>query len=148
MAARKCAHCGDPISPERPAHTRFCKDLCRTKATQRRRKGLPEDYAPVVRLHTGADAPGTPEDQGEARGPVYKATLAELQRGSRVDTPLGQAALALASRLDLSRDSGSAMAALAKQLSDSLSEAMRGIAPKPDEVDEVRRRRDEKLRGA
>lgn len=73
-----------------------------------------------------------------------RAELAELDRQ---DTPLGRTALALAARLDAGQDSGASMAALAKQLRETLSAATDGAKVAADPLDELRRRREAK-RGA
>jgi hypothetical protein len=49
-------------------------------------------------------------------GPVESALLAELTAVERAATALGQAALALARRVDIGRDTGAGLAALVKQL--------------------------------
>ena len=56
--------------------------------------------------------------------------------------------LALARRIDKAADSGSSLAALARQLSETMTEALVGVVLEPDKVDELRARRDAKLRGA
>lgn len=108
---RPCDVCGTPYAAKR-ATSRYCSTRCRTRASR---------GAPVVQLPTPpADTPS---------GSVHAATLRELQEAGRDDTALGQACLRLASRLDDPQtDTGSAMAAVAKQLDTMLREATKGAA--------------------
>jgi hypothetical protein len=69
----------------------------------------------------------------------------KLEEAGRADTPAGVSALLLAAKLDLGGDTGSAMAALAKQHLAALDEALRGALVAADKVDELRRRRERRL---
>lgn len=144
---RMCAAgCGTSLAGRTP-RARFCSSDCRAKATKRRRKGQPED------IGTGVVVPfAPPPDESappvEPDGPVTRSTLDVLTRAERVSTPSGQVALALARRIDKAADSGSSLAALARQLSETMTEALVGVVLEPDKVDELRARRDAKLRGA
>ena len=74
-------------------------------------------------------------------GNVHSATLDVLTEAGRVETPLGQAALVLAARIDANQDSGGAIAAMAKQLASTLSAATAGANVVASPVDELRARR-------
>lgn len=142
---RTCAAgCGTSLTG-RSARARFCSSDCRAKATKRRRKGVPEDLSNVVPLNPPSDE-STPASEPD--GPVTMSTLDVLTRAERAETPSGQVALALARRIDKAADSGSSLAALARQLSETMTEALVGVVLEPDKVDELRARRDQKLRGA
>lgn len=79
---------------------------------------------------------------------VTKATYAELERAGRLESPLGQQALVLAARVDAATDSGAALAAVAKELRTTLAEVLRQAPGVADPVDELRARRERRLRGA
>jgi len=71
-------------------------------------------------------------------GTNYAVTLADLERGGRLDTPAGRNALTLASRLDsASGDTGSSIAALSKQHLAALAEALKDAPRADDGVDEL-----------
>jgi hypothetical protein len=69
---------------------------------------------------------------------VESATLTQLQTADRTDTPLGQAALALARRIDYGRDPGAGLAALAKQLEATLSSATADVQAELTPLDRAR----------
>lgn len=73
------------------------------------------------------------------------ATRASLEAAGRESTPAGVNALLLAAKLDLGGDTGSAMAALAKQHLAALEEALKGAPVADDQVDELRARRAKRL---
>jgi hypothetical protein len=77
-------------------------------------------------------------------GGVFSATLSALTAASRVHSPAGQNALALATRIDGgATDTGSSVAALSKQHLAAMAEALRDVeSVKADSVDELRRRRE------
>jgi hypothetical protein len=133
---RICEACGQrPPATER---ARFCADAgcrrARARTWKRRERGQIIEF------------PAAPDD-----GPgssVHAATLATLASAGREDTPLGRAALVLASRLDHGTgDTGSSTAALARELRATLEEAMRGVPQVADAVDDLRARV-VRLRGA
>lgn len=127
-----CVSCGSTFNAKN-ARAKYCSERCR-KRVQRGGK--------VLELPVGGRA--SDEPVGE-RGPVAAATHAALTEAERLDTPLGAAALALASRLDQpGTDTGSAVAALARQLEITLESATRGAgsASAPDRLrDELAARR-------
>lgn len=83
---------------------------------------------------------------GVKRTGVLSATRAELTKSNKLDTPLGRTALALAARLDDPDTPGSAMANIAKELRSSMESLERGTAKAGDPVDELRERREQRLR--
>lgn len=116
----------------RSSKARYCSDRCR------KRKGKAD--ALVV------DLPAAPEASTDVEtGPVAKATRDALVAADRLNTPMGQASLALARRLDSpALDTGSAMAAVAKTLDTMLASATKGAAAAsaPDALrDELAERR-------
>jgi len=70
-------------------------------------------------------------------------TLARvLTAADRLDTVLGQQAVAIAGHMASSMQTGSSIAALSKELRSVLAEALEGALVVADPVDELRRRRD------
>lgn len=135
MADRSCEQCGASLEG-RSSRARYCSSTCRA----RRAKGRPPLAESVVVDLVTPDAP--------SEGPVGSATRAALVAADRLGSPLGQACLVLAVRLDNSaRETGSALASVARQLESMLASATRGAvaATSPqmlqDEVAERRRRR-------
>lgn len=117
----------------RSSKARYCSDRCR------KRQGKSEALAQnVVTLMARADEDATA---------VVETTRAALAAADKLQTPLGQAALALAARLDApGLDTGSAMAAVARQLEALLGTVLKGAAASTaperlrDELAERRRR--------
>lgn len=107
---RPCDVCGTPYEAKR-ATSKYCSPTCRVRKSR---------GAEVVELPQ-------PEAPSSGDGPVYRATLRTLDDIDRASTPLGAAALALARRLDSPGvDTGSAIAAVARQLEATLTAATRG----------------------
>lgn len=118
----ECQACGAPIEGKR----QFCEDSeCRReRARDRKRK----QRGQVIEFPAGDD-----------HGPVWKSTYSELSKAGRVDSPMGQAALVLARRLDVGgKDTGSSTAAVARELRATLEEALRGVVPEADRLDDLR----------
>lgn len=119
----KCEACGAPTEGRR----KFCTDpeCVRERARARKRK----QRGQVIEF---------PQDD---RGPMYRTTYAELAKADRLDSPLGQAALVLAQRLDVgTKDTGSSAAAVAREFRATLEEALRGVEVEADAVDDLRGR--------
>lgn len=77
---------------------------------------------------------------------VTTATRSQLKSIGKETTPLGQASLVLAARLDAGADPGSAMAAMAKELRAVLAELAKSAGTVADPVDELKQRRQKRLR--
>jgi hypothetical protein len=72
--------------------------------------------------------------------------LEELRAASKETTALGQACLAVAQRIDHAQnESGSALAAMTRELRASLEAALKVTAPVGDVLDELARARQERL---
>jgi hypothetical protein len=121
MGRRGCEACGRSFV-QKSARQRFCSTTCRSRG---HRGGS------VVPLRDSMPEPASLVD-------VTRQALAEVGRES---TPAGVSALLLAAKLDLGGDTGSAMAALAKQHLAALEESLRGVPRADDRVDELRARR-------
>jgi hypothetical protein len=129
---RACDLCGSSYEAQRST-SRFCSPSCRVRAHQR---GLdvPSSSADVV-------ATLSPEPQ-PAVDLVEAATVAALEEVERLETPLGRLAVSLAHRVDNSqRETGQAVAALARQLAATLEQATAGAKSTADGADELRERR-------
>ena len=106
--------CGVTFQAKSP-RAKFCSDRCR----KRRQRG--GDVVPI--------AASAPVDDDSSPGAVERVTIRELEDAGRLDTTLGQTCRALARRLDAPGvDTGSAMAAVARELKATLAEATRGTA--------------------
>lgn len=126
-----CAWCTKALTSTNP-RARYCNSSCRANATVARKNGTAPPS--VVRL-----APPVSTGPGSCRA----ATLAELSSAGCADTAIGQAALALAARIDKNLDTGSSLATAVKQLAASLAEATKGAAA-ASVADQLRARRDAK----
>lgn len=128
---RNCDVCGIAYTAHRPS-SRFCSDTCRKRA-QRGALTVEE---------------GGFEAENEAPGPVEGATLVALEAAGRLETPLGQAAVTLARRLDRSqREPAAGVATVAKQLGATLEAATAGVRRSADPLDELKLRRDRLFAG-
>lgn len=104
--------CGTEFDARNP-RAKFCSDRCRKRA----QRGGEVVALPVQQ----------PIEPVEAMGGVERTTRAALASADRVETPMGQACLALARRIDApGMDTGSALAALVARLDSSLAVALRG----------------------
>lgn len=124
---RPCDQCGTDYEAKRKT-SRFCSPACRVQHSRR-----PDLAATVVALPAPAAEPAVESTEA--------VTRAELVKHDRVLTPHGQAALQLARALDSPNESGSAKAALARQLAATMDLALTGIQVAGDKVDELASRR-------
>lgn len=122
---RNCVRCGKPYQA-RSARSRYCGSTCRARASESKVTDLPKV--------TDGD------------GPAVKAARAALAAADRLDTPAAAAALALGALLDAGLPSGAA--SVAKEYRAAVAEALAGVAPATDLVDELRARREQRFRGA
>ncbi|AAT90036.1 hypothetical protein Lxx24010 [Leifsonia xyli subsp. xyli str. CTCB07] len=124
---------------------RYCSTRCRTAATRARKAGNAPP-APVALVTVPAPKADNPEAPPAEPG-IIVAARDELAAAGVLHTPLGQAAMLLAQRLTNEFETGSAIASLAKQWQLAHEAALNSVK-RADRMDEVRRRRDEKLRAA
>ena len=128
-----CQVCEDTFEAKR-ATAKYCSGRCR-KRNQR--------------AGGAKKAAERREASSSGVGSVAAATLLQLQEASRLHTPLGQAALALASRLDISQtDTGAGVASLAKQLEATLAAATADAEVVDDPIDELKAARERKRNAA
>jgi hypothetical protein len=80
-------------------------------------------------------------------GELTAAVLADLERRGQAESVLGKAAAGLAARIDVSVvDTGASYAALVRELRSTL-EALEALGRPASPVDELRAKREERLRG-
>lgn len=136
LARRACDACGAIYQPARVT-SKFCGDRCRKRAQRARLSKFdrqPRDDVSAL--------PSTVRKPG----PVTVAVLAELVAANRHDSALGQQCLYLAGRIDHGlAESGSALAALNRELRATRSEALAAVAGPGDALDEMARKREERL---
>jgi hypothetical protein len=134
MEPRTCDVCGDPFVAVRE-NARFCSARCRKRHSRN-----PDDVVPTV-------IRAAPLVEGEVSS-IEEATRAQLEAVDRARSPLGQIALLLARRLDENRrESGMGVAAVVREHSRVLADAVRGASAAADPVDQLRVRRDRKRAG-
>lgn len=155
-----CYECGEVFEAKRDT-ARYCSTRCRVRAHRKRKTEMPESVkqatasAVVGRL---MDEDEEPPREAPAEGrvivddvplTVYAATVDELRKAGKVGTVAGQSALALARRIDNpTLDTGSALAGMVKQLEATLAGVLADKDDDGDELDELRRRREERHRAA
>ncbi len=129
---RPCDSCRTLYTAKSPL-SRYCSSRCAKRA---QRTGLSRSAAePAV---VAAVPSGT--------GAVEAAVRDALEAAGRLSTPLGEVALVLARRLDApGGESGSALAAVAKQLTMTLATVTSDAPPADDLLHELRIRHDRKL---
>ena len=137
--ARTCDACGADFDARSP-RARFCSDKCRSRARYRREVlGQPEAVAsPKPKRTRKAKAAAEPDAPVGALG----AVLAELQAAGRLDSSAGQAAVALARRIDDGAESSSGLAALTREMRAAMAEALSRVEASGDALDELRARRE------
>lgn len=119
---RPCDVCGSVYDAKRP-NSKYCGDTCRKRA---QRGSVPADeQVPTL----------VPELEA---GPVESALLGELTEVERAATALGQAALALARRVDIGRDTGAGLASLVKQLEATAKAATANVKSAASPLDQMR----------
>ena len=122
---RSCDHCGVGYTATRSS-SRYCTHACRSAARRERRRVVPEPEAAPAQAEP---PPGEPR-----RTAVEQMLRNELDAAGRTDTFDGQAALALAIRLDERLDSGSGLSSLVAALRIARELALTGVAtPAEDE---------------
>lgn len=135
-APTNCVTCGAPI-PKRQGRGRT-RIRCEGCSPSRSKTRAP---APVAVI------PAAPDGGAPAMGPVESSALARLSAAGVQATPESQVALRLARHLD-GTDTGSSLAAVARQFDAALEKAMGDVREADDPVDALKQRRDAKMRGA
>lgn len=134
---RACAWCGGSFEAVRST-AKYCSSSCRAKASNAVKRGGPA--APKAAPAPVADLP--------VRNTLAEAVRNELEAAERLETFLGAQAVALAGRIDAGGDTGSAVAALSKELRAVMDAALAGAPKAADALDELANRRRRKASGA
>lgn len=136
-----CAACGEKIEG-RTARAKYCSERCKRRFHRGARASTPS------RTKTQSEA----KSQDDGRGAIESteaATLMALSEAKKLGTPGGQAALVLARRIDRSHvDTGAGLASMVKRLQETVAELLADVQADDDPVDELTRRREEKVRAA
>ena len=126
MSAKSCEKCGGPLPIQSGRGRRRIR--CESCAPSRNQK--PNRVATLLPVPTGGEG-------------LVAATLAELERADMASSAIGQAALALARRIEADQDNGSAMASMVKQWQDTMGRATAGAEPVAVSLtDQLKARRD------
>ena len=125
---RSCDHCGVEYEAK-TARSKYHATKCRVAAGEARR------HAPVVEF---------PRREDDRPGGLVASVRATLDAVDRANSPLGQSALLLAAQVEAGGHTGSALAALNRELRATLAEASRGtvrssVAQMRDELAERRK---------
>ena len=131
--ARLCAGCGRSVASQR-AGALYCGDTCKKRGQRAQKAAERQDTAP--------ERGETPESGSEAT--LVASVRAALAEADREASFAGQIALELAARVANGKELGSSVASLAKQLRETMAEALAGVAVAADPLDEIRARRDAK----
>ena len=140
-----CASCSTDFDA-RSSRARFCSSKCRTAAHYRRTKlGIPEtrDPKPVPKKSVKGRKPKPTDSPTGTLG----AVVAELTEAGRLQTSAGQAAVALARRIDDGAESSSGLAALTREMRAAMAEATANVAQAGDALDELRAKREARRAG-
>ena len=123
---RVCDCCGRTYEAKRST-SRYCTDICRMRA----KRGTP------MPLHV-VERPA--EQQPKPDGSLLGSVLVALNEAGTIDAPAGRLAAQLAARLcdPNANDSGSAVAALARELRAVLAEAIPTRAASASPLDAIR----------
>lgn len=112
--------CGGRFEAKRP-NAKYCSSTCRTRANRAKAA------APVVQIRKPDEPSRRVETPADVVGGVERTTRRALEAADRLDTPLGQACVVLARRLDTPGiDTGSALQSVAGRLDELLTKATRG----------------------
>jgi hypothetical protein len=134
MAVRKCVVCPRTFEAKRP-HAKYCGQTCKKRAQR-----LPVNVTPITARATAS--------QNIDQEDLVAAVKAELAAAGCDGSSLGALAMSVARRMTNQFDTGSAFAALSKELRLVMAQAMASATPAADPLDELRARRDRKRRGA
>ena len=141
---RACDACGATFAA-RSVKARFCSDKCRSRARYRREVlGAPETTIPPAKPKRTRKPKAEPLDSPTG---ALGAVVAELTAAGRLQSSAGQAAVALASRIDAGAESSSGLAALTREMRAAMAEATANVAQAGDALDELRAKREARRAG-
>lgn len=120
-----CGSCGKPFEAKR-ASARFCSAACRKRSS---RKGQ------VVDLPLPAPEAAEPS---EAAAELVRATEKDLRAAKKLDSVLGQQAMVLARKMGNLFDTGSATAAVSRELRAVMAEVLGDVKQPASPVNGLR----------
>ena len=133
---RKCDVCQPPYQAKR-AVSRYCSPKCRQRAARSKARGSEVARVTIPSAHI------------EQPAGLVEATIRRLQSASVLDSVEGQSALVLARRIESgSAESGSAVAALSRELRAVMDAALKSSAPAGNLIDELRAQREKRRTSA
>jgi predicted nucleic acid-binding Zn-ribbon protein len=134
-----CEACGAAFEASRES-AKCCSAKCRQR--KRRQNGSPAAPKKAGKVVTLAPAPpvdNAPADDDESG--MAATCRRELVKAKRLDTPLGQAALFAAQRLEHSmHDTASSVASLLREYRAALAAAVEGAVVEEDPIEAMRRK--------
>ena len=139
IAPRTCDECGVAYQPKR-SDSRFHDATCAQRARRKVAKGGPPTSPSAVQ-----DRPRAA--YGSEDGALERSVRAELESAQRVDTYLGQSALAIARQVDAGRGTDQAVTSLIRELRATMAAATAGAGAPGDPVDELKERRRARIHG-
>lgn len=140
LIPKECVVCGGKFTAKRD-RARFCSPRCQMRSSRATKRGeeLPpmrREGSPLVVL------PKAKPSEGESEGGMVGVTVAALEAGDRLNTPMGQATLLIARILDSGiQDTGSSIAALIRQYDASLTKALDGSSVVETPLERMKRQR-------
>lgn len=134
-----CARCAATFTPG-SKRARFCAVKCRTQATRARAAGKPEAL-PQAKPKAKRKPKTSPAEDAPITG-ALGAVLAELTAAGRLQSSAGQAAIALARRIDDGAESSTGLASLTREMRAAQAEALSRVESSGDALDELRARRE------
>jgi hypothetical protein len=137
MIDRVCAGCGRRFQ-SKTYRAKSCSAVCRTRVSRAKR----DPVAPLVSVLPVGEVTGA---AGEALQGCEALVVQALTQANRLRTVKGQIAIALARHVDAATVV-MGFAALTKELERAYESAMAGVTAEADPLDEIRARRDAKLR--
>lgn len=144
MVSVECVVCGDGFEAKLRT-AKYCGERCKKRARRSGQQGA----GSVVALPSRPSAVAPVGDDGpaaESLPPLVQSVVDTLAAAGRLDTWRGQQALHIAVQIHAPMDTGSAKAALHRQLDVAMGEALRG-AGAGDLVNELEERIARKLAG-
>lgn len=135
---RACDVCQVSYEAKRAA-SRYCSPKCRQRAARGKAKG--QEIPRVVTIPT--------PDPTVVEGGLVDATIRRLRDAGVLDSVEGQSAIVLARRIEFGvMESGSAVAALSRELRAVMESALKSSTPAGNLIDELRAQREKRRTSA
>lgn len=136
-----CSQCGTEFEAKRST-AKYCSPTCR----QRARRGTNEPGKVETEAEPVDESPKPALAVSVLLGEdIVAATKRDLEAVDKLDSVAGRQAMVVAARMTLPKATGSEIAALSRELSRLMLLAVGKAGQEADPVDEVKRKRDEKL---